>query len=189
MYIHKDVYEPLKAALVEYARTVKIGDGAEQGTQIGPIQNSAQYKRVLELIQDAKDNGYTFLIGGDASKVPGYFVPITILDNPPESARIVQEEQFGPVLPLLKFDNLDEVIGRANDSEYGLGASIWTTDIDRAQDIATRLQAGTVWINETQHLSPHAAFGGFKQSGIGVEGGADGVLEFCQAQTVFTRRA
>lgn len=189
MYIHKDVYEPLKAALVEYAKTVKIGDGAEQGTQIGPIQNSAQYRRVLELIQDAKDNGYKFLIGGEASNVPGYFVPITILDNPPESARIVQEEQFGPVLPLLKFDNLDEVIGRANDSEYGLGASIWTTDLDRAQQIADQLQAGTIWINESQHLSPHAAFGGFKQSGIGVEGGPDGVLEFCQAKTVFTRKA
>ena len=188
MYIHKDVYEPLKAAIVAYAKTVKVGDGAEQGTQIGPIQNSAQYKRVLELIQDAKDNGYDFLIGGEAADVPGYFVPITILDNPPESARIVQEEQFGPVLPLLKFDNLDEVVGRANDSEYGLGASIWTSDIARAQEIATSLQAGTVWINESQHLSPHAAFGGFKQSGIGVEGGQEGVLEFCQAQTVFTRK-
>ena len=188
MYIHKDIYEPLKAAIVAYAKTVKVGDGAEQGTQIGPIQNSAQYKRVLELIQDAKDNGYEFLIGGEPADVPGYFVPITILDNPPESARIVQEEQFGPVLPLLKFDNLDEVVGRANDSEYGLGASIWTSDIARAQEIATSLQAGTVWINESQHLSPHAAFGGFKQSGIGVEGGQEGVLEFCQAQTVFTRK-
>ena len=188
MYIHKDIYEPLKAAIVAYAKTVKVGDGAEQGTQIGPIQNSAQYKRVLELIQDAKDNGYEFLIGGEPADVPGYFVPITILDNPPESARIVQEEQFGPVLPLLKFDNLDEVVGRANDSEYGLGAAIWTSDIERAQEIATSLQAGTVWINESQHLSPHAAFGGFKQSGIGVEGGQEGVLEFCQAQTVFTRK-
>ena len=188
MYIHKDIYEPLKAAIVAYAKTVKVGDGAEQGTQIGPIQNSAQYKRVLELIQDAKDNDYKFLIGGDAADVPGYFVPITILDNPPENARIVQEEQFGPVLPLLKFDNLDEVVGRANDSEYGLGASIWSSDIARAQEIATSLQAGTVWINESQHLSPHAAFGGFKQSGIGVEGGQEGVLEFCQAQTVFTRK-
>ncbi|MEH6694512.1 MAG: aldehyde dehydrogenase family protein [Hyphomonas sp.] len=188
MYIHEDVYEPLKAAFVAYAKTVKVGDGAEQGTQIGPIQNSAQYKRVLELIQDAKDNGYKFLIGGEASDVPGYFVPITILDNPPENARIVQEEQFGPVLPLLKFDNLDEVVGRANDSEYGLGASIWSSDIARAQEIATSLQAGTVWINESQHLSPHASFGGFKQSGIGVEGGQEGVLEFCQAQTVFTRK-
>ena len=189
MYIHKDVYEPLKAAIVDYAASVKVGDGAEQGTQIGPIQNKAQYERVLELIQDAKDKGYKFLIGGNSANVPGYFVPVTILDNPPEDARIVQEEQFGPVLPLMSFDNLDEVVGRANASIYGLGASIWTKDLDRAQALASQLQAGTVWINESQHLSPHAAFGGHKQSGIGVEGGQDGLLEFCQAQTVFMRRA
>lgn len=189
MYIHKDIYEPLKNAIAEYAKTVKVGDGAEQGTQIGPVQNKAQYQRVLDLIQDAKDKGYKFLIGGNASSVPGYFVPVTILDNPPEDARIVQEEQFGPVLPLMSFDNLDEVIGRANASIYGLGASIWTKDLERAEQLASELQAGTVWINESQHLSPHAAFGGHKQSGVGVEGGQDGLLEFCQAQTVFLRKA
>lgn len=187
MYIHKDIYEPLKAAIVEYAKTVKVGDGAEQGTQIGPLQNSRQYELVLELIQDAKDNGYEFLVGGERSEAPGYFVPVTILDNPPESARIVQEEQFGPILPLMKFDELDDVLDRANASEYGLGASVWSNDISRAEEIAQRLQAGTVWINESQHLSPHAAFGGWKQSGIGVEGGLEGLLEFTRAKTVFTR--
>lgn len=189
MYIHKDVYEPLKKAIAAYAETVKVGDGAEQGTQIGPIQNKAQYQRVLDLIQDAKDQGYKFLVGGNASTAPGYFVPVTILDNPPENARIVQEEQFGPVLPLMQFDDIDEVIGRANDTVYGLGASIWTKDLERAQALASQLQAGTVWINESQHLSPHAAFGGHKQSGIGVENGQEGLLEFCVAQTVFMRRA
>ena len=112
MYIHKDIYEPLKEAITAYAATVKVGDGSEQGTQIGPVQNDKQYQRVLDLIQDAKDQGYDFLIGGDQSSAPGYFVPVTILDNPPETARIVQEEQFGPVLPLMKFDDLDEVIDR-----------------------------------------------------------------------------
>ncbi len=189
IYIHADIYEPLSKAIVEYAKTVKVGDGSEQGTQIGPMQNNAQYRRVLDLIQDAKDSGYKFLVGGEAENVPGYFLPISIVDNPPESARIVQEEQFGPILPLMKFDNLEEVLSRANDSEYGLGASIWSTDIERAQEIATKIQAGTVWINDCQHLTPHAAFGGFKQSGIGVEGGQEGLLEFCQAQTVFTKKA
>ncbi|MEZ5954618.1 MAG: aldehyde dehydrogenase family protein [Hyphomonas sp.] len=188
MYVHKDIYEPLKKALVEYAKTVKVGDGSQQGTQIGPIQNKAQYQRVLDLIQDAKDKGYTFLVGGDASDAPGYFVPVTILDNPPEDARIVQEEQFGPVLPLMSFDNVDEVIGRANDTIYGLGASVWSADIAKAQEIADQLQTGTVWINETQHLSPHAVFGGAKQSGIGGEGGEHGLLEFCQPKTTFIRR-
>ncbi|KJS25074.1 MAG: aldehyde dehydrogenase [Hyphomonadaceae bacterium BRH_c29] len=188
MYVHKDIYEPLKKALVDYAKTVKVGDGSQQGTQIGPIQNKAQYKRVLDLIQDSKDKGYKFLIGGEAATAPGYFVPVTILDNPPEDARIVQEEQFGPVLPLMSFDNVDEVVGRANDSIYGLGASVWSADLEAAQLLADRLETGTVWINETQHLSPHAVFGGAKQSGIGGEGGEHGLLEFCQPKTTFIRR-
>ncbi len=188
MYVHEDVYEPLKAALVEYARTVKMGDGAEQGTQIGPVQNEAQYRRVLELIEDARANGYPFVLGGDQADLPGYFVPITILDNPPEDARIVQEEQFGPVLPLLRFDSVEEVVARANATPYGLGASVWGSDVARAEEIGRQLQAGTVWINETQHLSPLASFGGHKQSGIGSEGGQEGLLEFTVPQTMFVRR-
>ena len=188
MYVHKDVYEPLKAAIVAYARTVKIGDGAEQGTQIGPINNKPQYDRVLDLIQDARDKGYDFLIGGEAADIPGYFIPVTIIDNPPEDSRIVQEEQFGPVLPLLKFDDLDEVVARANATDYGLGGSVWGADEDRALAIAERIASGTVWINETQHLTPFAAFGGMKQSGVGVEGGVEGLLEYTNAQTIVRRK-
>lgn len=188
MYVHEDVYEPLKAALVEYAKTVKMGDGAEQGTQVGPVQNEAQYQRVLALIEDARANGYPFVMGGEPSDLPGYFVPITILDNPPEDARIVQEEQFGPVLPLLRFASEEDVVARANASDYGLGASVWSADVERAEALGRRLQAGTVWINETQHLSPLASFGGHKQSGLGSEGGQDGLLEFTVPQTMFVRR-
>lgn len=188
MYVHRDIYEPLKAALVAYAKTVKIGDGSEQGTQIGPINNAPQYRRVLELIQDAKDKGYTFLTGGEESTAPGFFVPITILDNPPEDSRIVQEEQFGPVLPLLKFDNYEDAIARANASDYGLGGSVWGRDEDQAFAIAERIASGTVWVNETQHLTPTAAFGGMKQSGVGVEGGVEGLLEYTSAQTLVRRK-
>jgi aldehyde dehydrogenase (NAD+) len=188
MYVHKDIYEPLKDAIVAYAATVKMGDGAEQGTQLGPIQNKLQYQRVLDLIEDAKSKGYKFLIGGEKSQAPGYFVPVTIIDNPPENSRIVQEEQFGPVLPLLKFDDLDDVIGKANATEYGLGGSVWSADEDRALEIAARLATGTVWINESQHLSPLAAFGGHKQSGVGVEGALEGLLEYTNAQTIFVKK-
>jgi len=188
MYVHKDIYEPLKDAIVAYAATVKMGDGAEQGTQLGPIQNKLQYQRVLDLIDDAKSKGYKFLIGGEKSQAPGYFVPVTIIDNPPENSRIVQEEQFGPVLPLLKFDDLDDVIGKANATEYGLGGSVWSADEDRALEIAARLATGTVWINESQHLSPLAAFGGHKQSGVGVEGALEGLLEYTNAQTIFVKK-
>jgi aldehyde dehydrogenase (NAD+) len=188
LYVHKDIYEPLKEALVAYAKTVTVGDGSEQGTQIGPINNEAQYRRVLDLIADAKDKGYTFLVGGEAIDVPGYFIPVTILDNPPEDSRIVQEEQFGPVLPLIQFDDVDDVIARANATDYGLGGSVWGQDEDKALAIAERIASGTVWVNETQHLSPTAAFGGMKQSGVGVEGGLQGLLEYTNAQTIVRRK-
>ncbi|OAN58543.1 aldehyde dehydrogenase family protein [Sphingomonas sp. TDK1] len=188
MYVHEQVYDRLKDALVAYARTVRLGDGAEQGTQLGPINNAVQYRRVLDLIADAREQGYRFLTGDAPHEGPGYFVPVTILDNPPETSRIVQEEQFGPVLPLVKFRDIDEVIARANASDYGLGASVWGSDEDAALAVARRIASGTVWINETQHLSPLAAFGGMKQSGLGVEGGVEGLLEYTNAQTVVRRR-
>jgi aldehyde dehydrogenase (NAD+) len=188
MYVHQDIYDQLRDALVAYAKTVKVGDGSEQGTQIGPINNKQQYARVLELIQDAKDKGYKFLVGGETAEVPGYFIPVTILDNPPEDSRIVQEEQFGPVLPLIKFDDYSDVIARANATDYGLGGSVWGNDEDKAFEIAQRIASGTVWVNETQHLSPMAAFGGMKQSGVGVEGGIEGLLEYTNTQTIVRKR-
>ncbi|WP_083500395.1 aldehyde dehydrogenase family protein [Sphingomonas endophytica] len=164
------------------------GDGSEQGTRLGPINNQAQYERVLDLIRDAKQRGYTFLTGGEASAAPGYFVPVTIIDNPPEDSGIVQEEQFGPVLPLLKFRDVDDAIARANAGDYGLGASVWGRDEDAAFAVAERIESGTVWVNETQHLSPLAAFGGIKQSGLGIEGGVEGLLEYTTVKTLVRRR-
>ncbi|MBK8629101.1 MAG: aldehyde dehydrogenase family protein [Sphingomonadales bacterium] len=188
MYIHEDIYDELRDALVAYGKTVKVGDGSEQGTQIGPLNNKPQYERVLGLIQDAKDKGYNFLMGGDAADVPGYFIPVTMLDNPPEDSRIVQEEQFGPVLPLIKFSDADQVVARANATKYGLGGSVWGKDEDKALEIAERIASGTVWVNETQHLSPMAAFGGMKQSGLGVEGGVEGLLEYTNTQTIVRKK-
>ncbi len=188
MYIHKDVYEPLRDAIVEYAKTVKIGDGSEQGTQIGPINNRPQYERVKALIADSQAQGHNILLGGDSIEGPGYFIPVTIIDNPPEDSRIVREEQFGPVLPLLKFDDVEDALARANNSEYGLGGSVWSADTDRALDIAQRVASGTVWVNETQYLSPIAAFGGRRQSGIGVEGGREGLMEYTAAQTISVKK-
>ncbi|WP_417321108.1 aldehyde dehydrogenase family protein [Erythrobacter aureus] len=189
IYIHKDIYDDLSKAIAEYAKTVVVGDGSQQGTGVGPIQNKKQYERVLELIQDAKDNGYKFLTGGDKDPSgTGYYVPITILDNPPEDARIVAEEQFGPVMPLLKFDSIDEVIERANNSEYGLAGAVWTKDTDKGVEIAEQLETGTVWINEFMHLSPFSPFGGHKQSGFGAEYGLDGLKEFTYPQVITVKR-
>ena len=189
VYIHEDIYDDLSAAIAEYAKTVKVGDGSEQGTGVGPIQNKKQYERVLELIQDAKDNGYKFLVGGDSDpSSSGYYVPITIVDNPPEDARIVAEEQFGPVMPLMKFSTEDEVIQRANDSEYGLAGAVWTADPDKGVEIAEQLETGTVWVNEFLHLSPFAPFGGHKQSGFGAEYGKEGLLEFTYPQVITVKK-
>ena len=189
IYIHEDIYDELSQAIAAYARNVVVGDGSEQGTGVGPIQNRKQYERVLELIQDAKDNGYKFLLGGDTDPSgTGYFVPLTILDNPPEDARIVAEEQFGPVMPLMKFSTDEEVIERANNSEYGLAGAVWTKDTEKGVKIAEQLETGTVWVNEFLHLSPFAPFGGHKQSGFGAEYGIDGLKEFTYPQVITVKR-
>jgi len=190
IYIHEDIYDELSAAIAAYARNVKVGDGSQQGTAVGPIQNKKQYERVLELIKDAKDNGYKFLVGGDAQdeSIPGYYVPITILDNPPEDARIVAEEQFGPVMPLMKFSTTEEAISRANNSEYGLAGAVWTADPDEGVRVAEQLETGTVWVNEFLHLSPFAPFGGHKQSGFGAEYGKEGLLEFTYPQVITVKK-
>jgi acyl-CoA reductase-like NAD-dependent aldehyde dehydrogenase len=189
IYIHEDIYDELSAAIAEYAKNVKVGDGSEQGTGVGPIQNKKQFDRVCELIEDAKSNGYKFLVGGDVDPSgSGYYVPITILDNPPEDARIVAEEQFGPVMPLMKFSSDDEVIARANNSEYGLAGAVWTKDTERGVKIAEQLETGTVWINEFLHLSPFAPFGGHKQSGFGAEYGIEGLKEFTYSQVITVKK-
>jgi aldehyde dehydrogenase (NAD+) len=189
IYIHEDIYDELSQAIADYAKTVKVGDGSEQGTGVGPIQNKKQFDRVCELIEDARSNGYKFLVGGEVDPSgSGYYVPITILDNPPEDARIVAEEQFGPVMPLMKFSTDDEVIARANNSDYGLAGAVWTKDTERGVKIAEQLETGTVWVNEFLHLSPFAPFGGHKQSGFGAEYGIEGLKEFTYAQVITVKR-
>lgn len=189
LYVHADVYDRLKAAILAYAGTVRVGDGFAQGIRMGPIQNRQQYERVKALIADSQAGGHRFLIGGDVPDGPGFFIPVTIVDNPPEDSRVVQEEAFGPVLPLLRFDDVDEVVRRANATIYGLAASVWSADVVAAAAIAQRLEAGTVWINEMQNLSPFATFGGHKQSGLGAENGIDGLMEYTNPQTVSIRKA
>jgi acyl-CoA reductase-like NAD-dependent aldehyde dehydrogenase len=189
LYVHRDVYDAIATALVEYAGKVKVGDGLEQGSQLGPIQNRQQFDRVRKLIAEAKASGLNFLTGGEVPEGKGYFIPISIIDNPPEDSAVVVEEAFGPVLPLLKFDDLEDVIRRANDSDYGLGGSIWTSDIEKGAEIAARLDTGTVWVNESQYIVPWATFGGHKQSGIGSENGPEGLLEFTNVQTISIKKS
>ena len=189
LYIHEDIYDDLAKALVDYARTVKVGDGSQQGTDLGPIQNKMQFEKLKDLLTDAKASGCRFLLGGEVEDKPGYFVPVTIIDNPPEDSRVVAEEAFGPVLPLLKFSDIEDVIARANNTEYGLAASVWGKDLAMAKSIAERIDAGTVWINEIHSFSPHVAFGGHKQSGIGIENALEGLSEYTNSQTIVASKA
>jgi acyl-CoA reductase-like NAD-dependent aldehyde dehydrogenase len=184
LYIHEAIYDRMRDALHAIARATKVGDGSEQGTDLGPIQNGRQFARVTELIEDARASGLD-LLEGSAVPEQGYFIPVTLVDNPPEDARVVREEAFGPVLPLLKFGDIDDVIARANDSEYGLAGAVWSADVEKAKEVARRLETGTVWINSNLMLRPDVPFAGHKQSGFGVENGIEGLLEYMAPQAVY----
>ena len=184
MFIHADVYDRLRDKLHQMAKDTPVGDGAEQGNTYGPIQNEAQYRRVLALLDDARASGLTILEG---AKVPekGYFVPLTLVDNPPDDSRVVVEEAFGPILPLLKFTDIDEVIERANDTEYGLAGAVWSDNVEQALAIAHRLDTGTVWINQNLQSTPFTPLAGAKQSGFGQENGVAGLLEFTRSKAIY----
>jgi acyl-CoA reductase-like NAD-dependent aldehyde dehydrogenase len=188
LYVHEDVYDALRDRLLAIAKGVKVGDGAEQGTVLGPIQNKRQFERVMGLLDDARANQLTLLQGADVPSGAGYFVPVTIVDNPPETSRVVQEEAFGPILPMLKFRDVDDVVDRANASPYGLAGAVWSKDVDNAVAIARRIETGTVWINQNLNLRPDTPFGGHKQSGFGVENGVEGLLEYMAPQAIYVAR-
>ena len=188
LYVHEDVYDGLRDRLIAMAEATKLGDGTEQGTTMGPIQNSRQFERVQDLLQDAKDSGLNVIECSDMPDANGYFIPITIVDNPPEHTRVVQEEAFGPILPMLKFTDVDEVIARANDSEYGLAGAVWSADTDKALEIARQMETGTIWINHNLNLPAHVPFGGHKQSGFGVENGMKGLLEYMIPKSIYLAR-
>jgi NAD-dependent aldehyde dehydrogenases len=189
LYVHEDVYDGLRDRLAALAGVVKVGDGAEQGTVLGPIQNKRQYDRVMALLEDAKSSGLTLIQGAAVPGGAGYFVPVTIVDNPPEDSRVVQEEAFGPILPMLKFSDVDDVIERANASEYGLGGTVWSADTKKAMDVARRLETGTVWVNQFLNLRPDTPFAGRKNSGFGVENGLEGLLEYMAPQAVYVAKS
>ena len=138
---------------------------------------------------DCHANGHQFALGGEIDEsAAGWFVPVSLVDNPPEDSRIVREEPFGPILPLLKWSDEDDVIARANDTIYGLGASVWGRDLEAVERIGSQLEAGTVWLNEVHQYSPFQAFGGHKQSGLGCENSLHGLMEYTNWQTITLKK-
>jgi acyl-CoA reductase-like NAD-dependent aldehyde dehydrogenase len=185
MYIHEDIYDAVRDRLHALALQATVGDGLQPGTDYGPVQNAPLYRRLRGLIDEAREQGLTLLSGKPVPDNGGYFVPLTLVDNPPEDARVVAEEAFGPVLPLLRFSDVDDVIRRANDSPYGLAGAVWSSDIDNAVSIAKRLETGNVWINQNLQNAPHIPFAGQKQSGFGVENGEEGLKSFTQLKAIY----
>ncbi|WP_241255261.1 aldehyde dehydrogenase family protein [Altererythrobacter sp. BO-6] len=183
-YVHDAIYDEFRDALARLIVSAKVGDGSEPGSTHGPIQNRPQFDRLSDLVADCLANGYA-MIQGESPTGTGYFLPLTLVDNPPQESRIVQEEQFGPILPLIRFSEVDDVIAKVNDSDMGLAGTIWSRDIEAALKLADRMEIGNVWINEALALSPFAAFAGHKQSGLGVESGIEGLMAYTEPKTYF----
>lgn len=184
LYVPDALYEDICAELARLAREVKVGDGLDPATQLGPIQNAAQRQRVASLVEDAREKGARILAGGHALEGDGYFYAPTIIADARPGMRVVDEEQFGPALPVIRYSDLEDAIAQANASENGLGGSIWTSRPAEAAGLALRLESGSVWINEHGAIQPDAPFGGVKQSGVGVEFGMYGLEEYLSLQTV-----
>ena len=184
LYVPDNIYDEVCEALVDYAGNVTVGHGLDENNVLGPIQNRMQYDKVVELVEDAKRNGARILCGGEAPEGPGLFYPVTIVAGATDGMRIVDEEQFGPVLPVIRYTDLDDAIERANALDVGLGGSAWSSDPDKAKAVAARLECGTAWVNNHGAIKPFAPFGGVKGSGLGVEFGKLGLEEYTAIQVV-----
>ncbi|CAE6932912.1 aldehyde dehydrogenase family protein [Ectopseudomonas khazarica] len=189
LYVHSSYRTEFVAAFVEYAQQQVMGDGLDPAVTVGPVQNKMQYDKVRSFLDDIKTNGYKVALGGEVDEsCPGYFIPVTVVDNPPESSMIVQQEQFGPIVPIIAYDDVDDVVARANDSPFGLGGSVWGRDTQAAVAVANRLETGMVWVNEIHTQGVDIPFGGHKQSGIGTEHGHEGRLLFTNPKTVLIKK-
>lgn len=184
LYVHDSVFERCCAALLDIARKLPMGDGMVETNLLGPLQNERQYRRVIELVEDAKRHGARALIGGEPMAGPGYFYPVTIMTELEDGTRLVDEEQFGPVLPIIRYRELDDAIARANSGDFGLAASVWGSDRAQLAAVAARLEAGTVYINKHADIAPHVPFGGIKCSGIGREFGEEGLEAYTSIKVI-----
>ena len=184
LYVHESQYEDMCAALAAIAKQVPMGNGLDEANLLGPLQNKAQFDFVSELVDDAKKQGGRILTGGKPLRTKGYYYPVTIVADVTDGMRIVDQEQFGPTLPIIRYKSVDDAVERANGLEYGLAASVWSDDATNARKVSDKIQAGTVYINHHGAIAPHIPFGGVKGSGIGVEFGVEG-LEACTNVKVY----
>lgn len=184
LYVHEGMYEATCEALVEFGRNIPMGDGMDETSLLGPLQNERQFERVIELVDDARAAGAKILTGGEPQGGPNYFYPVTFVADIEDGTRLVDEEQFGPVLPIVRYSDVEDAIARANGTEYGLDASVWGADEEATSEVAARLEAGTVYVNKHAEIAPHVPFGGIKCSGIGVEFGEEGLAAYTSIKVI-----
>ncbi|MFG2658528.1 aldehyde dehydrogenase family protein [Streptomyces sp. NPDC048425] len=188
LLLPSELHDEFVRRLVARLKTLNIGNPLDPATDIGPVMSAAQHERILGYIDRGTKEGATLVHGGGTPDGPGfdkgYWVEPTVFTDVTNDMCIAREEIFGPVLAVLRYDSLDEAIKIANDTEYGLSAGVWSQDVQRALDVARRLQAGSVWINDWHNISQHMPFGGFKQSGTGRELGPDALDEFTEQKAI-----
>ncbi|SJM71744.1 aldehyde dehydrogenase family protein [Gulosibacter sp. 10] len=185
LYVHEDQYEEVVQAVLEVAKGTPMGVGLDENNLLGPLQNKSQYEVVERLVNAAREGGANIRLGGDpAADQPGYFYPTTIVTDIDNDNPLVAEEQFGPVLPIVKYSDLDQAIEWANGIDEGLGSSVWSNDPEAAVEVAKRLQAGTTWINQHGAIDPRIPFGGAKSSGYGLEFGDAGLKAVAQPHVI-----
>lgn len=184
LYVHESVFDALASALTERVRAAVVGPGLQEGVDLGPVNNRVQMDKVIDLLEDAKGAGARVLCGGAREGSRGYFVQPTLLTDVGDDTRLVAEEQFGPVLPMLPFSDPADAVARANATRFGLSGSVWSSDSERATELGAELECGTVWINQHLSITANAPFGGFKHSGLGREHGPWGLAAYAEPQAI-----
>jgi phenylacetaldehyde dehydrogenase len=184
LYVHRKIFDRVVEGVGGAAQKIQLGPGLDPSTQMGPLVSREQQERVLGYIDSGRAEGASLVAGGDAPSHPGYFVKPTVLADVKRSMRVVQEEIFGPVLVAQRFDDIDEVAALANDTHYGLSASVWSNDLTAVHRLVPKIRAGTVWVNGHGPVDANMPFGGFKHSGIGREHGRVGIDMYTELKSV-----
>jgi acyl-CoA reductase-like NAD-dependent aldehyde dehydrogenase len=184
IYAHENIYDELCEVLADEARNAPYGDGLDERNQLGPLQNKMQFDKVVDIFEDTKRSGARILVGGEVPDKPGYFLPPTYVTDIDDDSRLVTEEQFGPIVPILKYSDVDDALRRANDTLYGLSGSIWTSNPERGREIAKQLEVGTAWVNQHRAISAFVPFGGAKESGMGRQNSILGLKSYMEPQVI-----
>ncbi len=189
LYVPASLHDQIVTELAKLAAAMPMGDGMQPGIAVGPIQNRMQFEKVVRLVDAARAAGATIVCGGQPPSGPGNFYPLTLVTHVDDGNPLVDEEQFGPVLPIIRYTNVEDAIARANRLDVGLGASVWSQNLDQARAVAMRLQAGTVWINQHGTIHPLVPFGGSKRSGWGVEFGVEGLKSVTRPHVISIQKS